>query len=455
MLRTMTRNPARIFHWLATSVAILALVAVFAEVEPVNAQDTSVRASIIQVALDGPVGPASADHIIRAIDQAAESNSQLLIIQLNTPGGLDAAMRDMVSAILASPVPVATWVAPSGARAASAGTYILMASHVAAMSNATNVGSSTPVSAGGSGEDLDDKIINDAAAYLEGLAELRGRNVDWARQTVTDAANISATEALQLGVINLVADDQQQLLAQLDGRNIETEAGQITLNTQDAAVETIHTNWRYDFLSIITNPNIAYILLMVGVYGLILEFYNPGGGIAGTIGIISLLVGAYALQLLPISYAGLALIVIGIAMMAFEVITPTFGVAGVGGVIAFALGSVMLMDTNDPAWQISLSLVAAITVSTGALVVFVLGAALKARNAKVTTGVEAMTGALAIAREDFETRGHVQLHGEIWQAVSRTPVRKGDQLQIDHVDGLTLHVSAAQAAPNDTHSNQH
>ena len=194
---------------------------------------------------------------------------------------------------------------------------------------------------------------------------------------------------------------------------------------------------------------------MVGVYGLILEFYNPGGGIAGTIGIISLLVGAYALQLLPISYAGLALIVIGIAMMAFEVITPTFGVAGVGGVIAFALGSVMLMDTNDPAWQISLSLVAAITVSTGALVVFVLGAALKARNAKVTTGVEAMTGALAIAREDFETRGHVQLHGEIWQAVSRTPVRKGDQLQIDHVDGLTLHVSAAQAAPNDTHSNQH
>ena len=243
MLRTMTRNPARIFHWLATSVAILALVAVFAEVEPVNAQDTSVRASIIQVALDGPVGPASADHIIRAIDQAAESNSQLLIIQLNTPGGLDAAMRDMVSAILASPVPVATWVAPSGARAASAGTYILMASHVAAMSNATNVGSSTPVSAGGSGEDLDDKIINDAAAYLEGLAELRGRNVDWARQTVTDAANISATEALQLGVINLVADDQQQLLAQLDGRNIETEAGQITLNTQDAAVETIHTNW--------------------------------------------------------------------------------------------------------------------------------------------------------------------------------------------------------------------
>ena len=392
--------------------------------------------------LSGPIGPATADHIIRALERAA--NMQLLIIRMDTPGGLDAAMRDIVTAILASPVPVATWVAPSGARAASAGTYILAASHVAAMAPATNVGSSTPVAIG-SGE-VDQKVVNDAVAYLQGLAELRGRNQDWARDTVIDAANLSANDALDAGVIDLVAGNMDELLATLNGRTITLNNNQNrTLDTENVALTTIESDWRHDFLNLITNPNIAYLLLMVGVYGLILEFYNPGMGVAGIIGVISLLVGAYALQMLPISYVGLSLIVLGLGLMVFEVTTPSFGVFGLGGLAAFILGSVMLMDTDEPAWQISFALIAAIAVSTAALVLLVLGAALKARQARITTGVEAMPGQIAIAREDFSGEGHVHMHGEIWRAKTTANVKKGDRLRVSRVDGLTLHVSPDSA----------
>lgn len=388
--------------------------------------------------LNGPVGPATADHIIRAIERA--ENMQLLIIRMDTPGGLDAAMRDIVSAILASPVPVAAWVAPSGARAASAGTYILTASHVAAMAPATNVGSSTPVAIGSG--DVNEKVLNDAAAYLQGLAELRDRNQEWARETVINAANLSASDALDASVIDVIASNTNELLAALNGRTVTlSDNSSRTINTENASLMTIDSDWRHDFLNIITNPNIAYLLLMVGVYGLILEFYNPGMGIPGIVGVISLLVGAYALQMLPISYAGLSLIVLGLGLMIFEVTTPSFGIFGLGGLAAFILGSVMLMDTNEPAWQISFALIAAIAVSTAPVVLLVLGAAFKARQAHVTTGVEAMPGQLAVAREDFTGEGHVHMHGEIWRAKTSASVRKGDRLRVSRVDGLTLHVT--------------
>ncbi|ALO45346.1 NfeD family protein [Pseudohongiella spirulinae] len=394
--------------------------------------------SIALTDLTGPIGPASADHIIRALERA--ENMQLLIIRMDTPGGLDAAMRDIVSAILASPVPVVVWVAPSGARAASAGTYILTASHIAAMAPATNVGSSTPVALG-SGE-TNEKVLNDAVAYLQGLAELRGRNQDWARDTVINAANLSANDALDANVIDIVASNISELLTALHGRTVVLDDNSSrTLDTANASVTMIESDWRHDFLSIITNPNIAYLLLMVGVYGLILEFYNPGMGIPGIVGVISLLVGAYALQMLPISYVGLSLIVLGLGLMVFEVTTPSFGIFGLGGLVAFILGSVMLMDTNEPAWQISFALIAAIAVSTAALVLLVLGAALKARQARITTGVEAMPGQLAIAREDFTGEGHVHMHGEIWRATTPAQVKKGDRLRVSRVDGLTLHVT--------------
>lgn len=393
--------------------------------------------------LDGAVGPASADHIIRTLDRAAEADVALLVLRINTPGGLDNSMRDIVSAILDSPVPVATWVAPSGARAASAGTYIVAASHVAAMSATTNIGSSTPVSMGaGNTESASErKAVNDAVAYLEGLQTLRGRNIDWATQTVVDAANLTAPEALTRGIVDLLADDLEELLQAADGREVETASGIRTLALNDADITLIESDWRHDFLNVITNPNIAYILLMIGVYGLILEFYNPGLGLPGVTGIICLLVGAYALQLLPISYAGLALMAVGIGLIVLEILSPSFGVFGLGGLAAFVLGSVMLMDTDSPGWQISLPLIAAVAAATGGLIIFILGAALKARLQPVVTGNEAMLRMTAVAMENFEQTGHVHVGGETWTARARTPVRKGDRLSIDHVEGLILHVS--------------
>lgn len=396
--------------------------------------------------LDGAVGPASADHIIRTLDRAAQNDVALLILRMNTPGGLDNAMRDIVSAILESPVPVATWVAPSGARAASAGAYISAASHVAAMSPATNIGSSTPVSLGAAGDTgesasaSEQKAVNDAIAYLQGLQELRGRNSDWAQQTVADAANLTASDALAQQVIDVIASNPDELLQAVNGRVVETARGELTLNVEGADITLIESDWRHDFLNVITNPNIAYILLMVGIYGLILEFYNPGLGIAGITGVICLLVGAYALQMLPISYAGLALMVVGIGLIAFEVVSPSFGVFGLGGLAAFVLGSVMLMDTDSAAWQISLPLIAAVAVATGGLVALILGAALKAHQRPMVTGDQAMMQMTAVALEDFEERGHVHVSGETWTATTTSPVRKGDRLRIQQVEGLILHV---------------
>jgi membrane-bound serine protease (ClpP class) len=409
-----------------------------------SAQAQSGASQVWLTDLDGAVGPASSDHFRRTLEQAAEANVSLLVLRMNTPGGLDSAMRDMVSAILDSPVPVATWVTPAGARAASAGTYITAASHIAAMSAATNIGSSTPVSLsdGNSAESAaGQKAINDATAYLQGLQQLRGRNTDWAAQTVSDAANLTASDALDQDVIDVIANDLDALLQAAHGLSVDTARGTLSINVDSADITIIEADWRHDFLNVITNPNIAYILLMVGIYGLILEFYNPGLGLPGITGIICLLVGAYALQLLPISYAGLALMVIGIGLIVFEVISPSFGVFGLGGLAAFVLGSVMLMDTQSAAWQISLPLIAAVTVATAGLIILVLGAALKARRQPVVTGDPAMLQMTAVAVEDFEHEGHVHVSGEIWTARTNSPVHKGDRLTINQINGLMLHVS--------------
>lgn len=415
-----------------------------------TAQPSSAPPQVWLTDLDGAVGPASSDHIQRTLERAAEADVALLVLRMNTPGGLDSAMRDIVSAILDSPVPVATWVAPAGARAASAGAYITAASHIAAMSPATNIGSSTPVSlseAGSTGSASEQKAVNDAIAYLQGLQELRGRNVEWAQQTVADAANLTASDALAQGVVDVIADDLDELLQAVNGLAVDTARGTLTLDTADAGITLIETDWRHDFLNVITNPNIAYILLMIGIYGLILEFYNPGLGLPGITGVICLLVGAYALQMLPISYAGLALMAVGVGLIVFEMISPSFGVFGLGGLAAFVLGSVMLMDTDSAAWQISLPLIAAVAVATGAMIILVLGAALKARQQPVVIGDAALARMTAVAVEDFEQQGHVQVSGEIWTAHTGAPVRKGDRLRIDQVNGLILHVSRDDSKP--------
>ena len=440
------------------------------------------------VELDGAIGPASADYFIRALEHADDDGMDLLVLRLDTPGGLDKSMRDMIKAILASPVPVATYVAPNGSRAASAGTYIMYASHIAAMAPATNIGSSTPVNLGGegsplpipgapetpddspeeggerdqgddagdgqrppSGSAMDRKVVNDAVSYIKGLAELRGRNAEWAEATVRDAANLTATEALELNVIDLIAEDLTGLLEAVDGRTVNAGGVDVTISISGANVEFIEPDWRYELLGILTDPNVALFLLMIGFYGLILEFYSPGIGIGAVTGIICLLLGAFALQMLPINYAGLALIVAGISLLAAEAFTPSFGVFGVGGVIAFVVGAIILMDTDLPAYQISKPVIAAIAALSVGMVVFVMGAAVRARRARSAAGKESMIGGRGEVVEDFQGKGRVRAFGEIWQAEGESDVvfEKGSQVTIAGVDRLTVRVEKTNRKGND------
>ncbi|TVS14666.1 MAG: nodulation protein NfeD [Gammaproteobacteria bacterium] len=421
--------------------------------------------------LDGAISPASSDYITRNLAAAEVAGVAVFVIRMDTPGGLDSSMRDIIRAILDADVPVATWVAPGGARAASAGTYILYASHIAAMAPATNVGAATPVAIGGGGlptpsgsEDAADengeapsggtaserKAINDAVAYIRGLAELRGRNADWAEAAVRDAESLSASEALEKNVIDVVAKDIEALIAGMDGRVITLERRTVTLDLTDAQVTHIEPDWRNEFLALITNPNIAYILLMIGIYGLILEFYNPGLGIPGVTGIICLLLAFYALQMLPVSYVGVALLLIGIGLMITEAFAPSFGVFGVGGAIAFVIGSILLMDTDLPAFQISLPIIAAFAAGSVGIFIFSVGAALRARRSNVVSGREGMIGARAVAVEDFDGDGRVRVHGEIWHAHCDAPVTRGESLHVTALDGLVVRVqpdTGTESAP--------
>ncbi len=417
--------------------------------------------------LDGAISPATADYFITSLHDAQAANADALIVRLDTPGGLDGAMRDMIKEILASSIPVIMYVSPNGSRAASAGTYLLYASHVAAMAPATNIGSSTPVSIGGpsspfpspakpptggaedkdapdeppaAGTAMERKVINDAVAYIQGLAILRGRNVEWAEKTVRDAANLTASDALEQNVIDLIAPDLDALLKELEGRSVKIDGTTVTLALDGAEITRLEPGWRYEFLALITDPNVAYMLLMIGIYGLILEFYNPGMGVPGVTGVICLLLAAYALQMLPVNYAGLALILVGIGLMVVEALTPSIGVFGVGGAIAFIIGSIILMDTDLPAYQISVPIIAAFAASSVGVFLFALGAAVRARQSTVITGKESMVGADASAIADFEGRGLVRAFGEIWQADSTRPVEKGSRLKVTAVDGLILKV---------------
>ena len=438
------------------------------------------------VELEGAIGPASADYFMRALERGAEDGIDLLVLRLDTPGGLDKSMRDMIKAILASPVPVATYVAPNGSRAASAGTYIMYASHVAAMAPATNIGSSTPVNLGGegsplpiptapqppadedapedsesggedeqdaepkdkpqSGSAMDRKVVNDAVSYIKGLAELRGRNADWAEATVRDASNLTASEALEMNVIDLVAASLTELLEAVDGRTVNAGGVDVTISSSNAHIEFIAPDWRYELLGILTDPNVALILLMIGFYGIVLEFYSPGIGVGAVTGIICLLLGAFALQMLPINYAGLALIIVGIALLATEAFTPSFGVFGVGGVIAFVVGAIILMDTDLPAYQISKPVIAGVAAVSVGVMVFVLGAAVRARRARSASGKESMVGGRAEVVEDFQGKGRVRAFGEIWQAEGDPDVvfEKDSRVSITGFDGLTVQVAVNQ-----------
>jgi membrane-bound serine protease (ClpP class) len=433
--------------------------------------------------VDDAIGPATRDHIVRGIEQAERDGARLVVLRLNTPGGLDASMRDIIRKILAAKVPVATWVAPSGSRAASAGTYILYASHIAAMAPSTNLGAATPVQiGGGSGKDKtrpDDtsedkknargngtanstqpidgdassrKVVNDAVAYIKGLAERHGRNAQWAERAVREAVSLTAGEALEQNVIDVVAAGLPELLTSIHGRTVNMDNGTLTLDTAALTTVEIETDWRTELLAILTNPTLAYMLLMVGIYGLVLEGYNPGSLVPGVIGGICLLLALYAFQILPVNYAGLGLILLGLSLIAVELFIPSFGILGIGGIVAVVVGSVILFDGDLPQFRVHTGVIAGMGGASAVLfgtVVWVAGRTLRKPRQSMR---EAMIGLEAEAIQDFVNgKGRVHLRGEDWAASSTEPIKRGDKVRVLKMEqeGFVLSVRPDTATAND------
>lgn len=395
---------------------------------------------VVIVPLEGAIGPAAADFVKRSIERAAKDGAQLVVLRMDTPGGLDSSMREIIKAILASPVPVASFVAPSGARAASAGTYILYASHIAAMAPGTNLGAASPIFMGSnndkkSADTLTKKATNDAVAYIRGFAQMRHRNAAWAERAVREAVSLPAEEALKLKVIDVVAPDVPALLKAVDAK--------LKLKTAGAEIREVVPDWRTRVLGIITNPSIAYVLILVGAYALLFEFMNPGVVLPGVVGTIAVLLALYGLHLLPVNYAGLALMFLGIGFMVAEAFFPAYGSLGVGGLVAFVVGSVMLIeDTSVPAFEIPYALIAGVTAASAAFLLLVFGMMARSRRAAVVSGREHMIGAEGEALEDFAREGWARVRGERWKVRAARPVRRGERLRVTAMDGLTLEVSS-------------
>lgn len=440
----------------AALIAAISVVALALCLRPGAAEENGRLA--LTVTIDGAIGPASASYVKEALATAAARRAEVVILKMNTPGGLNSSMREIIADVLGSSVPVVGYVAPSGAHAASAGTYILYATHIAAMAPGTNLGAATPVQIGGPlpglpsatpDKDSKDKtaepkdamtakVTNDAVAFIRSLAELRNHNADWAEKAVREAATLSANGALQEKVIDLVARDPAELLRQIDGRVVEVAGGKTQrLATNDAVVEIVDPGWISRFLAVITDPNVAFILLMVGIYGLIFEFVSPGAVAPGVVGTICLLIGLYALNLLPINYAGLGLMLVGIALLAIEAFSPTV-VIGLGGVVAFVLGALMLVRVEAPGYRLSWSVIAVVAAMFTGFVLVVLGALRHARNAPTRVGAQAMRGLSAQVLDWNETEGHVFTHGERWQARGADSFRPGETVEVANIVDLTL-----------------
>jgi membrane-bound serine protease (ClpP class) len=457
------RCTARLLRWFAASMFPVLIVAMLG----LSVKAAPQRAIILEI--NDAIGPAIADYIVRELRTAAGSETGLIVLRMDTPGGLDTSMREIISAILASPVPVATYVAPNGARAASAGTYIAYASAVVGMAPGTNIGAATPVQLGVSpfvpggkpeqpsgqkngqekgpvGEPADTesrKAINDAVAYIRSLADLNGRNADWATEAVRTSVSIPASEALKLHVIDVIADDAPDLLRKIDGRTATVAGKPERLETASLQIVTVAPDWRTKLLAIATNPNIALILMLIGIYGLLFEFLNPGAVAPGLIGAISLLVALYALHLLPINYAGAALLLLGIGLMIAEAHIGAFGVIGVGGIIAFVIGAIMMFPPGAPGFELSPVVIAGVVVVTASFFMLVLSMLFRSRKRLVITGREALLGAEGDAVAWQGADGRVLIRGEIWRARAARPLQPGTRVKVIDRDGLVLVVESA------------
>jgi len=439
------------------------------------AQVPASAATAVRLEVKGAIGPATSDYISKGIEHAVSRNAKLVILEMDTPGGLDSAMREIIQSIIASPVPVVTYVSPEGSRAASAGTYILYASHVAAMAPATNLGAATPVQIGGGsppapmpgqqpepdaadrdeksgdGDDepagkplpgtaMERKAVNDAVAYIRGLAELRERNADWAERAVREAASLSAEDAAEQGVIDPVVGSIPELLASIDQRKVEVDGEEQVLETDGLTVESFEPDWRTKLLATITDPNIAYMLLLVGIYGLIFEGYNPGALVPGIVGAICLLLALFAFQVLPVNYAGLALIVLGVILMVAEAFVPSFGALGLGGIAAFVFGSIILLDSEVPGFSISPVLIGGTAAVAGGALMALMYFLVRSFRRPVVSGAEEMVGSSGRVIEAFDGSGDVFVHGERWSARSRVPLQAGQAVRVTAMHGLELEV---------------
>ena len=428
--------------------------------------------SALLLEIQGVIGPASRDFILRGFDQARERGAAAIILKLDTPGGLDSSMRDIIQAILASPVPIIGYVAPEGARAASAGTYMLYACHIAAMAPATNLGAATPVQIGGlplparptdrdrahepdtdkaanqpadqstdkptpATSDMERKLVNDARAYIRSLAQLRGRNVEWAEQAVTEAASLSAQDALQKGVIDLIAVNVSDLLQQADGRSVEIAGAKRALSTRNLTVETLTPDWRNQLLAVVAHPMVAYVLLLIGVYGIFFELANPGTALPGVLGGICLLLALFAFQVLPVNHAGLALLLLGLAFMIAEAFVPSFGALGLGGVAAFVAGSLLLWDETGPGYDIPIGLIVGFALASAVVLIGLATLFVRQRHRSAVSGVETLLGAVGTVMANDD---RAWIRGESWRVRADRPLRQGDRVQVAGREGLLLFV---------------